>query len=219
MIPTWQHFRFRSPEPASAAILFYSGVQVPMAPSLRRRSIKLKVPLSCERMRLAETNREGCRSSSSATTVSPPSRLCSRCPDSRVEPLPVSRCRVASKHTRTNAATQVNLVPSQCALNIGMTSEGKLETVTCLCKLSHTSQLLQSRTQFCSTSDLAKSHSRQTHRGSQATPHDVVPPQTGPRVSHGSHDGIGGQMCRSCSIRRGTTGRRQHHDQDHPIRC
>ena len=47
----------RSPEPPSAAILLLQWVQVPMPPSLRGRSIKLKVPLSRERVRLAETNR------------------------------------------------------------------------------------------------------------------------------------------------------------------
>ena len=55
-------------------------------------------------------------------------------------------------HTPTNAKTQQNLAPSECALNIGMTSETKLETVTCLCKLSPTLQQPLSRTQSCSTS-------------------------------------------------------------------
>ena len=46
---------------------------------------------------------------------------------------------------------------SACALSTGTTLEIKLETATCLCKLQHTSQRLQSRTRCCSTSDLVKS--------------------------------------------------------------
>ena len=38
-----------------------------------------------------------------------------------------------------------------------MTLENRLETATSLCRSSQTSQLLLSRTQFCSTSDLAQS--------------------------------------------------------------
>ena len=63
MIPTWQRSRSTSvcvcsrqsqlPMPYS----FSSRVQVPMPPSLRRRSIVLKIPLSRERMRVAETNK------------------------------------------------------------------------------------------------------------------------------------------------------------------
>ena len=61
-IPTWQRSRSKSvcvcghqsqlPLPYSS-----SRVQVPMPPSIRRRSIVLKVPLSRARMRLAENNR------------------------------------------------------------------------------------------------------------------------------------------------------------------
>ena len=55
-----------------------------------------------------------------------------------------------------------NLDPSACVLNIGMTSESKLETATCLCKLLPT--------QFCSISDLAKSHSLPNPQGTPTTP-------------------------------------------------
>ena len=113
----------------------------------------------------------------------------------------------------------MNLVPSACALNIGMTSE--LETATCLCKLLHTSQLPLSRTQFCSTSENWTGHTaRQTHKKHRPLLMIVLHPQTCSQVSHGSQEGIGGPMCWSSSIWRATTGRRQHHDQDHPtISC
>ena len=83
-------------------------------------------------------------------------------------------------HDSTNPASLA------CTLNVGTTLESKLETVTYLCKLLHTSRLLQSATQFCSTSDLAKSHPSPNPQP-QASSHDVLPPhRLCPQGSHGS---------------------------------
>ena len=68
----------------------------------------------------------------------------------------VPSCQLVPKHTPRQDSAK--LVPSACVLNIGKTSESKLDAVTCLCKLSPASPQPLSRTQCCSTSDRAKSH-------------------------------------------------------------
>ena len=90
-----------------------------------------------------------------------------------------------------------NLVPLACALNTCVTFESKLETVTCLCTL------LPTRSSSCPAHSSAVPQiwtghtTRQTHRRTSTTPHDVLPPQTCSQVRHG----------RRC----------QHHDQDHSV--
>ena len=59
----------------------------------------------------------------------------------------------------------------------------------------------------------------QTHWRTQTAPHDVLFPQACSQISHGSQEGISGQMCWTPGVRSGTTGWCQHHDQDNSISC
>ena len=73
---------------------------------------------------------------------------------------------------------------------------------------------------FCATVPQSWSNhaARQTHWWTQTDPHDVVSPQACFQISHGSQEGSSGQLCWTPTIRSGTTGWCQHH-QDKSISC
>ena len=58
---------------------------------------------------------------------------------------------------------------------------------------------------------------RQTHGWTQTAPHDVLPPQSCSQISHGSQEGVSGQMCWTPTFRSETTRRSKHDGQDHSI--
>ena len=60
---------------------------------------------------------------------------------------------------------------------------------------------------------------RQTHRRTQISTHDVLSPQVGTQISHGSKEGISCQMCWTFAVWCWTTRWSNHDDQNHPIPC
>ena len=93
----------------------------------------------------------------------------------------------------------------------------QVETATSLYKLFPRCNCCSPAPRFA-VPQIWRSHtSRQPHRRPQITPHDVFSPQAGPQVSHGGHEGIGGQMCWFSSIRCGAPWWCPHHDQDHSV--